>query len=132
MTALVLAAALTAPVPPEAAGRTLAALEAKLHGEWRGGACQGDWTFRADGTYEVRSYTPGQNHLTGTWAVRWDAVPPTLALTVRGTDAPARFPLGQKSEWKLVELSGDAFAYLFPGHTEPIRYERAKKAAEPR
>ena len=31
-----------------------ASLERKLHGEWKGGACMGDWTFAPDGTYKVQ------------------------------------------------------------------------------
>jgi hypothetical protein len=29
------------------------AVEAKLHGEWKGGACQGMFAFKPDGTYEL-------------------------------------------------------------------------------
>ena len=49
------------------------ALERKLHGEWKGPACGGDWTYKADGTFNVVHYSPGGNTLSGTWEVRWNA-----------------------------------------------------------
>ena len=36
-------------------------------GNWKGPACGGDYTFSADGTFELRSFTPGGNTLTGTY-----------------------------------------------------------------
>jgi hypothetical protein len=98
----------------------LAALEQKLLGTWRGPACGGDYTFHADGTYEVHSYTPGQNNLTGTWSLRWDALPPTLVLTCKTSDIRRRDParteyeyLGKPLEVKLIELNADALVYRF-------------------
>lgn len=49
-----------------------ATLEQKLVGHWRGEPCQGDYTFKPDGTYELRNFTPGGNTLTGTWSIRND------------------------------------------------------------
>ena len=49
-----------------AKGSELAALEKKLLGAWRGAACAGDYTFKADGTFECIHFTPGDNTLTGT------------------------------------------------------------------
>ena len=107
-------------------------LERKLHGKWKGGACQGDWTFAPDGTYEVDHYSPGNNKLAGTWAVRWDALPPTLILTCKTSDAPDRIKIGEKKEVKLLELDDDVLAYQYfsqyqkpGGHTN--RFERVKK-----
>src|SRR5687767_9235047 len=73
---------------PAAAGKggELAGLEAKLLGNREGGACVGDYTFKSDGTFELRHFTPGGNTLTGTWSVRWDALPPTLVLTCKTSD----------------------------------------------
>src|SRR4051812_25446451 len=83
MTAILVAAlAFAAPAPPDAAAKP-PAVEAKLHGEWEGGACEGVFAFRPDGTYELTRWSPGNYRLTGTWAVRWDALPPTLVLTCK-------------------------------------------------
>ena len=50
-------------------------LERKLHGTWQGPPCGGDWTYRTDGTFEVKHFTPGNNTLTGSWKVRWNTLP---------------------------------------------------------
>jgi len=104
------------------------ALERKLHGGWKGGACQGDWTFAADGTFVLTHYSPGNNRLTGRWSVRWDALPPTLVLTIKTSDAPDRIKIGQAWEVKLTQLDDAVLAYEWPrspGH--PVRFDRAKK-----
>ncbi|MCE9530348.1 MAG: hypothetical protein K8T89_04335, partial [Planctomycetes bacterium] len=36
-------------------------LEKKLHGEWKGGPCMGDWTFGPDGSFVLKNYSPGGN-----------------------------------------------------------------------
>lgn len=41
--------------------------------------------------------------------VRWDALPPTLALTCQTSDSPAH--VGRAVELKLVRLDGDTLAY---------------------
>ncbi len=64
------------------------ALERKLHGQWQGGPCAGELTLRADGTFEREHYSPGNRKLSGTWAVRWDALPPALALTCKKKTEP--------------------------------------------
>jgi hypothetical protein len=113
----------------QAAGRPRGApvaLERKLHGAWKGGACQGDWVFGPDGTFELKHYTPGGNRLTGTWEVRWDALPPTLVLTCLTSDDPGRFPAGKMPEVKLLQLDDEALAYQYPGG-KPIRCTRLKK-----
>jgi hypothetical protein len=100
--------------------------ERKLYGVWVGPACGGEWTFRADGTFAVRHYSPGSNEFAGTWKVRRDARPPTLVLTCLASDEPDRIKVGEASEVKLVELSDDALACQFPdGRT--VRYTRPKK-----
>jgi hypothetical protein len=114
-----------------AKGEQLAALERMLLGTWQGPACGGDYTFRADGTYDVRSFTPGQNHLTGTWSLRWDALPPTLVLTCKTSDIRKRDPgrpeyeyFGKPLEVKLLELSSERLVYRFPDGKQEWRGER--------
>src|SRR5207237_963167 len=54
------------PGAPDGPGKGLVALERKLVGEWKGeGSCLGDLTLRADGTFERRRYSPGNNTLAG-------------------------------------------------------------------
>ena len=53
---VLIATAQTADKPKEGP----ADLERKLHGEWEGGPCEGDWTFSPDGTYQVQRYSPTQ------------------------------------------------------------------------
>src|SRR5688572_14024313 len=61
-------------------------VERKLHGEWKGPACGGDWIFRADGTFEAKHFSPAGNQLTGTWEVHWNALPPTLVRVCKTSD----------------------------------------------
>jgi hypothetical protein len=63
---LVLLTAADAAVRPK---ETVGTAERALCGEWRGGACQGTWTFRADGTFELKHYSPGNDTLSGTWGI---------------------------------------------------------------
>jgi hypothetical protein len=99
-------------------GGELAALEGKLVRKWRGPACGGDFTFKGDGTFGVVSFTPGQNVLSGTWAIRWDALPPTLLLTFKTSDFKRTYPgepeykyVGKTVEAKLLELDDKALAF---------------------
>ena len=103
-------------------GDPLAALERKLLGTWLGPACGGDYTYHADGTFSVAYFTPGQNNLTGTWSIRWDAIPPTLLLTYKTSDIRTQDPdriefeyLGKTREAKVHELNGESLVYRFPG-----------------
>jgi uncharacterized protein (TIGR03067 family) len=100
-------------------------LERKLHGAWRGPACGGDWTFAADGTFDAEHFSPGGSTLSGTWEVRWDALPPTLVRTCKTSDDPDL--VGKKWESRLIELGDEALAYQDPdqypsGHV--VRYTR--------
>lgn len=102
-----------------------AALQRKLHGVWKGPACGGDWTYKADDTFDAVHYSPGNNTLSGTWEVRWDALPLTLVRTCKASDDPDL--VGKTWEVKLVELDDEALAYQYPdqypkGHT--VRYTR--------
>src|SRR5688572_15991318 len=86
--------------------------ERKLLGVWDGPACGGDWTYGADGTFEAQHYSPGNNHLTGSWAVRWNSLPPTLVRTCKTSDDPDL--VGKTWEVKLVQLDDEALAYQHP------------------
>jgi hypothetical protein len=107
--------------PPAAKSPELAALEKKLLGPWRGAACAGDYTFNPDGTFVCHSFTPGQNTLTGTWSIRWDALPPTLVLTAKTSDFKTKDPtreeydhLNKPLELKLVQLTTNGWTYRYP------------------
>src|SRR5258707_8256148 len=86
-----------------------AALERKLHGAWIGGDCIGELTLRADGNFERRHFSPGNNRLAGTWEVQWNAFPPTLVLACKTSDDPES--IGKVSKFKLVQLDDGALAY---------------------
>ena len=103
-------------------------LERKLHGRWKGPACGGDWTFASDATFSVNHYSPGNNELTGSWEVRWNALPPTLVLTVKSSNAPERIKVGESWEVKLVQLNDEALAYEWPENPgQAIQWTRVKK-----
>lgn len=117
-----------------AGGGALAALEQKLLGTWRGGPCVGNYTFNADGTYKLSNFTPGSNTLTGTWSLRWDALPPTLVVTCKTSDFKKNDPtgpeweyLGKPLELKLLELNSDVLVYRFPNEKLEMRCERPGK-----
>jgi hypothetical protein len=117
-----------------AKGGEAAALEQKLLGDWKGPACGGDYTFNADGTFELQNYTPGQNTLTGTWSLRWDALPPTLVLMCKTSDFKKKDPtrpeyehLGKALELKLLELDGDTLVYRSPKVKAETRFSRPEK-----
>jgi uncharacterized protein (TIGR03067 family) len=107
------------------------ALERMLHGEWQGGPCVGDYTFNADGTFVLQHFTPGLNTLTGTWSLRWEALPPTLLLTYKTSDFKKKDPTreeyqfaGKTAEVKLLQLDDQTFTCQHPGEQVPLRYER--------
>jgi RNA polymerase sigma factor (sigma-70 family) len=121
----------TEPPAGKARDSQLAALEKKLLGNWKGGACEGDYTFSPDGTFGLRHFTPGGNTVTGTWAIRWDALPPALVLTCKTSDFKKKDPtraeyeyLGKALELKLLELNGDAFVFRYPYYEGDMRYKR--------
>lgn len=123
----VVLAALSLPVgaaPPAhraAAGPT--ALERKLHGKWTGPACGGDLVLRANGSFERQHYGPANQSLSGTWAVRWDALPPTLVLTCK--DADYAGTIGTVQEVKVVQLDDETLTCQH-GRNDPTRYKRVK------
>jgi hypothetical protein len=130
--AILFAAALTFPAvvrsaaqPPEAqSAEAKPAVERLLHGDWKGGACLGDWTFKADGTYDLRHYTPANLHLTGAWKLKWDALPPTLSFTCQTSDD--KDLVGKSWEVKVVQLDKEVFRYEHPGGP-PLRCTREEK-----
>jgi hypothetical protein len=104
-------------------------LERLLWGSWKGPACSGDWAYQADGTFAAKHYSPGDNQLTGTWEVRWNALPPTLVRTCETSDDPEL--VGKTWELRLIQLDGEALAYQYPDHYprgHVIRYTRVNKA----
>jgi hypothetical protein len=109
--------------PPDRRAEGPAALVRKLHGEWSSGPCIGELTLRADGTFERQHYSPGDNTLTGTWEVRWDALPPTLILTCTASDYEGYIG---REEVKLIRLDDEALVYQHPGG-RTIPYERGRK-----
>jgi hypothetical protein len=130
-TALILAVSLVIAISAQAADKAAdgqGSLERKLHGKWNGPACGGNWTFAADGTFEAEHYTPAGNVLTGTWEVRWDALPPTLIRTCKTSDDPEM--VDKSWEVKLIHLEANAFGCQYPhqypkGHVD--RFTRAEK-----
>ena len=125
----VTALTLFAPAPPAERtkegrlGKEVAALERKLHGEWRGGACDGDLVFHAGGRYEHQRHGPGGADSAGTWEVRWDALPPTLILDCKTSTDP---DCVRKQEVKVIVLDGEALSVQHP-RASPTRYRRVKK-----
>jgi len=120
------APAWTAEEPTEA----LVALERLLHGDWDGlGPCDGEITFRADGTYEERYAGPGGYNSTGTWNVTWDALPPTLVLACKTSDAPGS--AGKTFSLKLIKLDKEGLVIGY-GEKARTRYERPKAIDEAR
>lgn len=112
----------------------LAALQREILGAWRGGACIGDYTFNADGTFKLDNFTPGQNHLTGTWRLMWDAIPPTLVLTYQTSDFRVRNPqraefhnLGKTVGVKILKLNRDELSLQIPGDQRATDYDRRER-----
>ena len=109
--AVILAASLLFITPARSADKPAEApvpLERKLHGGWRGGPCEGTWTYLPDGTFRARHYSPGNNRLAGTWELRWDALPPTLVRTCKTSDDPDL--VGKTWDVKLVRLDDKSLA----------------------
>jgi hypothetical protein len=110
------------------AKKELRALEQKLLGAWKGQiGCDGRLLFRADGTYELTEYGPAPSDSAGTWKVRWDALPPTLALTCKTSELPDE--IGKTTEVKLVKLDDKSLAieYANPNGSPSGHYTRVKR-----
>jgi hypothetical protein len=122
----------TQPLSAEPAGNgreeDLATMRQKLMGTWEGkGGCDGRLVFRADGTYELSDYGPAGHKSKGTWKVRWDSLPATLALTCKSSDIQDE--VGQTREVKLIGLDDTnlTIAYPNPNGSPSGKYARAKK-----
>ncbi|WP_020475534.1 hypothetical protein [Zavarzinella formosa] len=102
-----------------------AALEQKLLGDWKGGPCQGDWTFMPDGAFNLSAYSPGGIKADGTWKVRWDALPPTLMITFKTSDDDDM--VGKTWELKLLELDDNAVSWQHPANEKPTKHVRRKR-----
>jgi hypothetical protein len=116
------------PVSTQASGGDAAAADGRaIHGAWRGtGPCDGSLELRADGTFTRQHFSPGDNRLAGSWAVRWDDEPPTLVLTCESSDEPAH--VGRAVEVKIVRLDGEALVYEHETGGGLTRYARADAA----
>jgi hypothetical protein len=111
-----------APAPETA---SIDALVKKLHGQWRGGPCQGDFTFNADGTFELKHYTPAGHALSGKWSVRFDALPATLVLKCEKSEVEEY--VGKTMERKLTALSDGKFEYRDGETGAGSAFERVKE-----
>jgi hypothetical protein len=100
------------------------AIETKLHGEWKGGGCQGSLILRPNGRFERSGYTPGNNKLSGTWKARWDTKPPTLVMKCDESDFAGN--VGQTEEFVILQLDEKTLGYQYPEWKDrgPIRYDR--------
>ena len=107
-----------------------AAIEQKLLGEWVGGPCMGEFTFRADGTFERRNYSPGGSTLKGDWELQWKALPPSLVVKCNDSTDP-QF-VGWVLTVNLVRLNDEEFAYQTPGDESLMRFKRKQAAKESR
>jgi uncharacterized protein (TIGR03067 family) len=103
---------------------TAAGLARKVEGYWVGtAACQGDVTFKADGTYFWSYYGPGSATIAGKWAVRWDALPPTLVMTP--TASTDKDYLRSAAEVKVLRL--DATTLVYEGNKHRTEFAREPK-----
>jgi hypothetical protein len=126
--AAVLLVGLAQAVLAEPPGKELAALEKKMLGAWKGQTgCDGSFLFRADGTYELTAYGPAPHDSAGTWAVRWDALPPTLVLTCQTAEIPDQ--VGKTTEVKLIKLDDNSLAieYANQSASPSGQYTRMKE-----
>ena len=108
--------------------KELAVLEEKMLGDWKGEVgCDGNFLFRADGTYELTEYGPAPYASAGTWKVRWDALPPTLVLTCKTSESSGE--VGKFTELKLIKLNDKSLAieYSQQNGSPPGQYTRVKK-----
>ena len=132
LVAVIALGACAAPVPADRAKteKELAAVAMKLHGLWRGVACEGEITFRADRTYEWTGIGPGGERHEGVWTLRGEGSRPTLVLTCKKADDPER--KGKSTELKVVGVDDDQFEFRHSDTKTSRTFERAKKeSSEP-
>jgi hypothetical protein len=112
----------------------LTALEKKILGTWYGPDCGGDYTFKPDDTFTMVNFGPSDITLTGTWSIRWDALPPTLVITATTSDfttknggrAEYEF-LNKPLEYKLVQLDEKTISYQTPDGQREITFARDRE-----
>ena len=103
MLALSLAQGVFAEPPEKEREKEFVTLQQKLLGMWEGqGGCNGRLTIREDGRFDLTGYGPGNSSRTGTWKVRWDALPPTLVFTYKNSGKPDE--ASKIMEVKLIKL----------------------------
>ncbi len=114
--------------PGKERGQELAALERKMVGAWKGQTtCDGRLVFRSDGTYELTEYGPASDASQGTWVVRWDSLPATVALTCKTSEIPNE--VGKTTKVKLIKLDDKSLAieYANQNGSPSGHYSRVKK-----
>jgi hypothetical protein len=108
---------------PLAPVKDLGVLEQKLIGTWKGqGGCTGVIDFNSDGTFEWRHYGPGDATRTGKWTIRWDALPPTLVLTLKSSKIKEEE--GKDLELKITTLDDSSLSFR---SLAELRYLRKKE-----
>lgn len=116
---------LLAEPPAKEPGKEVVALERIMLGAWKGQeGCSGRYLFNADGTYELNGFGPTANPTSGTWKVRWDALPPTLVLTCKASETDE--DIGKETNVKLLQLDDASLTIEYDGRTV-YHYERPKK-----
>jgi len=102
-----------------------AKLERKMLGTWRGQPCVGRLTLKADGTFERDGVSPAGNRLSGTWEMRWDALPPTLVMHCKESDDGSF--VGKTTEVKVIQLDDKKLVYQHPLAKRPSPHKRVAK-----
>ena len=128
--ALLATASFLAVLPAVAAEKpsdALGALEKKLYGIWDGnGPCNGKLVLKSDRTYERKLFGPGGNNSTGTWSLRWNALPPTLTLNCKTSDDPNH--VNKAIDWKVTRLNDATLSIRYKIELQPLVYNRVKKS----
>jgi hypothetical protein len=115
-------------VPADETKRQITALHQKVIGSWKGlGGCDGNFVFRADGTYELTGYGPAGDDSKGTWKVRGDVLPGLLVLTCKESGIPEE--VGKTTTVQLIKLDDNnlAIKYANLNGSPSGRYAREKK-----
>jgi hypothetical protein len=124
---ILLTAAIAGAVPaPPAPKKDLNILEQKLHGSWIGqGGCTGEIDFSSNGSFEWRHYGPVNATRVGKWEVRWDSLPPTLALTLK--NSKIKDEVGTTIEMKITLLDDSNFGFEPEEKPSSIRFRYLRK-----
>ena len=126
LVAVVALGASAAPVPAERAKaeKELTAVATKLHGSWRGVACEGEITFHENRTYEWTGIGPGGDRHEGVWTLRGDPARPTLVMECKKADDPER--KGKTTELKVVGVDDDQFEFKYSDTTKSRTFEKTR------